>query len=87
MNSLLNKLLSSFSLFRAAAELGEYEHVSPWEMEVDPEEERRRLEEARKQQQAAARAMRARGATRRWVLFSVAALPWCPALVRLVLLS
>ena len=39
--------------------------MSPWEMEVDPEDLRRIIEESRKQQQAAARALRARGAGRR----------------------
>lgn len=36
------------------------ERVSPWEIEIDPEEERRRAEEAKRQQQAALRAQRAR---------------------------
>lgn len=41
--------------------------VSPWELEVDPDEERRRHAEAHRQQQAAARAKRARASSRRWV--------------------
>ena len=43
----------------------ETERVSPWEIEVDPEEERRRADDARRQRQAAARALRARQ-NRRW---------------------
>lgn len=39
---------------------GVLERVSPWEIEIDPEEERRRAEEARRQQQAAQRAQRSR---------------------------
>jgi hypothetical protein len=50
-----------------AALPGEAELVSPWEVEVDPEEERRRADEARRAQQAAARAHRARQGSRRWV--------------------
>ncbi|KAL4434797.1 hypothetical protein ABPG77_005324 [Micractinium sp. CCAP 211/92] len=44
----------------------ENETVSPWELEIDPDEERRRAEEARRQVQAAARAQRARQSSRRW---------------------
>lgn len=46
---------------------GESETVSPWEVEVDPEEERRREAEALRLQQAAARAFRgnARQSSRR----------------------
>jgi hypothetical protein len=36
------------------------ERVSPWEIEIDPEEERRRADDARRQQQAAQRAQRSR---------------------------
>ncbi|KAL4423903.1 hypothetical protein ABPG75_001204 [Micractinium tetrahymenae] len=43
----------------------ENETVSPWELEIDPDEERRRAEEARRQVQAAARAQRARQSSRR----------------------
>ena len=56
---------SSCTLPSNAALPGETESVSPWEVEVDPDEERRRGEEARRQQQAAARAQRARQSIRR----------------------
>lgn len=48
----------------------ENETVSPWELEIDPDEERRRAEEARRQVQAAARAQRARQSSRRWACAS-----------------
>lgn len=44
---------------------GDTERISPWELEIDPDEEQRRCDEARKQQQAAARAQRARASARR----------------------
>ncbi len=53
-------------LFLDAALPDENETVSPWELEIDPDEERRRAEEARRQVQAAARAQRARQSSRRW---------------------
>lgn len=39
--------------------------LSPWDLEIDPEEEKKRVEEARKHAQAAARAARARAGMRR----------------------
>ena len=44
--------------------LGETNKISPWKMEVDPDEERRMLEEARKMEQTVARAQRARSSMR-----------------------
>jgi hypothetical protein len=40
------------------------QQLSPWEIEVDPEEERKRAEEGKKMQQAAARAQRAKASRR-----------------------
>lgn len=53
------------ALFLGSALPDENETVSPWELEIDPDEERRRAEEARRQVQAAARAQRARQSSRR----------------------
>jgi len=44
--------------------MGETNKISPWKMEVDPDEERRMLEEARKMEQTVARAQRARSSMR-----------------------
>eukprot|EP00889_Picochlorum_renovo_P005600 jgi/Picre1/32630/NNA_007976.t1 len=44
--------------------IGETSNISPWKMEIDPDEERRMLQEAHKLEQTVARAQRARSSLR-----------------------